>query len=118
MGIVTSFMRAFNTDRLDPYPVHVLKRVDQPTVMIREEEVQRVDGRNSGFNRAFRGEFGPYLQKERPRIVKKHPLSAAMSWMQAHLSTMGENLVEANSAPLPDDPALITRHIKETAYFL
>ena len=78
MGIVTSYMRAFNTKRLDPYPVHVLKRVDRPTVLIREEEIKRVDGRDSGFNRASRGEFGPFLQKERARLVTKMARLAAL----------------------------------------
>ena len=58
MGIVTSFMRAFNTKGLNPYPDHILRRVDRPTVLINEDEVPRVDGRQSGFNRAARGEFG------------------------------------------------------------
>jgi len=118
MGIVTTFMRAFNTNRTDPYPVHILKRVDRPTVMIEEEKTKRVDGRNSGFNRAFRGEFGPFLQKERPRIVKKHPLSAAQAEMQSHLAGLADGMVAQEKAPLTDDPALITKHIKETAYFL
>lgn len=118
MGIVTSFMRAFNTNRIDPYPVQVLKRVSRPTVLISEEEVRRVDGRDSGFNRAFRGEFGPSLQKERTRIVKKHPLGAALSQMQSNLKEMVHCGIAANRAPIPEDPAEITRHIKETAYFL
>ena len=118
MGIVTTFLRAFNTNRLDPYPVHILKRVDRPTVLIKEEEVKRVDGRDSGFNRADRGEFGPHLKKERNRIVKKHPLGAALTQMQVHLKNIVNSMVAVNKAPLPDDPALITRHIKETAYFL
>lgn len=118
MGIVTSYMRAFNTKRLDPYPVGVLKRVDRPTVLIREKGVKRVDGRDSGFNRASRGEFGPNLQKERARLVKKHPLGAALTQMQYHLRDIVDSVVAANKAPLPDDPALITRHIKETTYFL
>ena len=118
MGIVTTFLRAFNTNRVDPYPVHILKRVDRPTVMIKEEEVKRVDGRDSGFNRAARGEFGPHLQRERERIVKKHPLGAALTQMQVHLKNIVNSMVAMNKAPLPDDPALITRHIKETAHFL
>ena len=118
MGIVTSFMRAFNTKGLDPYPVHSLRRVDRPTVLINEDEVPRVDGRQSGFNRAARGEFGPFLQSERARIVKKHPLGAAFSDMQMHLKNMGDGIVAEQKAPLTDDAAAMTRHIKETAYFL
>ncbi|MDP6179981.1 MAG: reductive dehalogenase [Desulfatiglandales bacterium] len=118
MGIVTSFMRAFQTDRLDPYPTHVIKRIERPTVRIKEEEIEKVDGRNSGFNRAARGKFGPFLQKERPRIVTKHPLGAALTQMQVYLKDMVEETTAPTTAPIPDDPALITRHIKKTAYFL
>ncbi len=48
MGFVTSFMRAFNTKGLDPYPVHILRRVDRPTVLIKEDGVTRVDGGQTG----------------------------------------------------------------------
>jgi len=118
MEILMTLLRSSNTARVGPYPMHVLKRVNRPTIRVDEEKIDRVDGRYSGFNRAFRGEFGPFLQKERQRLIAKQPLSKAFSNMQAHLSAMAENLVAANRAPLPEDPALITRHIKETAYFL
>jgi ferredoxin len=42
----------------DPFPVHKLKRVDRPTTEIIDDKVQRVDERESGFNRARRGDFG------------------------------------------------------------
>jgi hypothetical protein len=118
MGIVTTYQRAFNTRRLDPYPVEKLKRVDRPTTLVRDDEVQRVDERESGFNRALRGNFGPYLSEERHRFVAKHPLSGALVQMQFTLSDIVDGVVAASKAPLPDDPELISRHIKETAYFL
>ena len=118
MGIVTTYQRAFNTKRLDPYPVEILKRVDRPTSLVREDEVPRLDERESGFNRALRGDFGPYLSKERHRFVAKHPLSGALVQMQSTLSEIVDGIVATNEAPLPDDPKLIARHIKETAYFL
>ncbi len=118
MGIVTTYRRAFDTKRLDPYPVEKLKRVGRPTSLVKEDEVQRVDERESGFNKALRGDFGPYLSKERHRFVAKHPLSGALVQMQFTLSDIVDGIVAANEAPLPDDPKLIARHIKETAYFL
>ena len=102
----------------DPFPVETLMRVDRPTTVIIEDKVQRVDERESGFNRAYQGDFGPYLQRERPRFVKKHPLSAALVQMQEHLREFVDGLVAMKKAPLPDDPELVSRHIKETAYFL
>ncbi len=50
--------------RPDPYPVHVLKRVDRPTTKINEDDIQRMDERRGGFHRAGLGEFGERLQKE------------------------------------------------------
>ncbi|MBW2065040.1 MAG: hypothetical protein JRJ03_08915, partial [Deltaproteobacteria bacterium] len=88
MGVVTTFLRSSNTGRLDPYPVHVLRRVDRPTTLINEREVQRVDERESGFNRARRGDFGPYIQKEVARFVGKYPLSAALAEMAGNLADL------------------------------
>jgi reductive dehalogenase len=92
--------------------------VDRPTTAIKEDKIQRVDERESGFNRAVRGDFGQYLQQERHRFVAKHPLSGALVQMQFTLSEIVDGIVAKKKAPLPDDPDVITRHIKETAYFL
>lgn len=118
MSIVTTYQRAFNTKRLDPYPVEILKRVDRPTSLVKDEEVPRLDERESGFNRASRGDFGTYLSKERHRFVAKQPLSGALVNMQFALTEIVDGHVAENKAPIPDDPAAMTRHIKETAYFL
>jgi len=118
VAIVTTYQRAFNTRRLDPYPVEILKRVDRPTTLINEADVERVDERESGFNRAQRGDFGHYLQRERSRFVGKYPLSGAIAKMSGILADAVDGIVAANKAPLPDDPEVMARHIKETAYFL
>jgi len=118
MGITTTYQRAYNIKKLDPYPEELLKRVDDPTTMVKEDEVQRVDERESGFNRALRGDFGSYLQKERYRFVGEHPLSGALGQMQLNLADFVDGEVVGNKAPLPNDPVLMASHIKETAYFL
>ncbi len=102
---------------LDPFPMHRLKRVDEPTTKILSN-VERVDERESGFNRASRGDFGPKAQQERARFVIKHPISASLAEMTVHLIDTVDGPVAPEKAPIPDDPALITRHIKEYAYFL
>jgi hypothetical protein len=38
MTIVTTYQRAFNSKKVDPYPVEVLKRVDRPTTCILDDE--------------------------------------------------------------------------------
>lgn len=102
----------------DPYPVHILKKVDRPTTVIRDDQVQRVDERESGFNRAGRGDFGPSLKKEFFRFVGKHPLSGALIQMGFNLRKYVDGKVAPETAPLPDDPEWLAGHIKETAYFL
>ena len=118
MSITAAFQRAFRTKKLDPYPMEILKRVDRPTTMVNEDQVARVDERESGFNRALRGDFGEQLSKERHRFVAKHPLSGALVQMQFTLSEIVDGVAAAKKAPLTDDPEKMARHIKETAYFL
>jgi ferredoxin len=98
--------------------VHVLKRVDRPTTRIFEDQVRRVDERESGFNRARRGDLGPGLQEEVKRFVQKHPASGALAAMAGALADQVDGKVAPSGAPLPDDPAAMARHIKEMAYFM
>ena len=118
MTIVTTYQRAFSGKRVDPYPVEILKRVDRPTTLIHEDEVQRVDERETGFSRCRRGDFGPHLQKEVERFVGKFPLSGALGWMSGNLKDVVDGVAAEKEAPLPDDPEILARHIKQTAYFL
>jgi reductive dehalogenase len=118
MSIAATFQRSFRIKKLDPYPMEILKRVDRPTTQIREAEIQRVDERESGFNRALRGDWGPQLAKERHRFVAKHPLSGALVNMQFMLSQIVDGMAAAQKAPGTDDPVQMARHIKEAVYFL
>lgn len=102
----------------DPFPVHVLKRVDRPTTRIIDDQVGRVDERESGFNRARRGDFGPRLKQEMVRFVGKFPVSGALSYMAGVLAGAVDGKVGRSKAPLPVDPVAMSRHIKELAYFL
>ncbi len=118
MTIATTYQRAFNSKRVDPYPVEVLKRVDRPTTGIQDNEVRRVDERESGFMRCRRGDFGAHFKKEVDRFIQKFPLGGALSWMSGNLKDMVEGIASEHKAPLPDDPEVLARHIKQTAYFL
>ena len=79
MGIVSTYRRAFNTKRLDPYPVETLNRVERPTTKINENQIKRPDEREHGFAKARRGDFGPHIKKQLARFIGKYPLSGAMS---------------------------------------
>jgi hypothetical protein len=73
MPIITTYHRAFNSKKVDPHPVEALKRVDRPTTLINDDEVQRVDERESGFMQCRRGDFGPHFKKEVDRSYKSTP---------------------------------------------
>ena len=50
--------------------------------------------------------------------MPKQPLSGAQSWMMGKMRTLVDGMAAAQKAPIPNDPELLSRHIKEAAYFL
>jgi reductive dehalogenase len=111
-------MSGYHKREVEPFPVHKLKRVDRPTTKILDDQVRRVDERESGFNRAARGDYGEVLKTERSRFVAKYPLSGALMQMQVILREIVDGIVANQKAPIPEDPVVLSRHIKELAYFL
>ena len=110
-------MSGFHKRDLDLFPVHTLKRVERPTTLIHEDQVKRVHERDSGFSKAGAGDYGPILEKEKLR-KDKEPISGALIDIGLHMVPIVDGLVAKQKAPIPDDPAVLTRHIKELAYFL
>jgi 3-chloro-4-hydroxyphenylacetate reductive dehalogenase len=108
----------YHKRRTDPFPVHILKRVDRPTTRILDDEVKRFDARESGFLRSHRGDYGPRLKKEYFRFVQKHPASAAALRSLLGLVDRVDGPVAERRAPIPGNPAILSRHIKDYAYFL
>jgi hypothetical protein len=51
-------MSGYHKRVFEPFPVNTLKRVERPTTLIMDDKVQRVDERESGFNKAARGDYG------------------------------------------------------------
>jgi len=51
-------MSGYHKREFETFPVHKLKRVQRPTTLILDDKVQRVDERESGFNKAVRGDYG------------------------------------------------------------
>jgi len=116
--VYTSYYRTKKNVNTDPFPVDTLKRVERPTTLINDGEVSRVDERDGGFQRAGKGEYGPFLQKEYRRFMTKYPLSGALLRMSRALAPLVEGDVRDHKVPVGDDPVILARHIKETAYFL
>jgi len=116
--IYDSKSRAQRLKSIDPFPMHLIKRVDQPTTLINKNEVKRVDEREGGFQHAGRGVFGKRIQFEYGRFMKKYPLSNAQLSMSKHLSGVVDGKVTDYKAPIPENPEDISLHIKQLAYFL
>jgi reductive dehalogenase len=111
-------MSGYHKRNWETFPMHKIKRVDRPTTIVLDDQVRRVDERESGFNRAARGDYGERLAKERFHFGVKSPFSAALVNMQYFLAGIVDGLVAQQKAPLPEDPKILSRHIKEVAYFL
>jgi len=105
-----------NTIRLGGYPLEKLKRVDKPTILI-TENIIRPDEREHGFNRAKRGDYGPVAAREQKR-PSKYPLGAAIGGMSRYLASVVDGETASAKAPIPENPEIITRHIKRLGYFL
>ncbi len=106
-----------SSNQLGPYPMEKLKRVDRPTIRI-TEDVQRFDEREHGFAHTMRGDYGPMPQKEMMRFVPKYPLGGAFTRVTMAMSTLADGEVATKKAPIPQDPAVLSRHIKQLGYFL
>ena len=101
--------------QLGPFPMEKLKRVDQPTTLI-TGNIQRFDMRENGFNQARRGDFGTIVSKELLR-PPKYPVNAVEAEMSRHLTSMSIGEVALSKAPIPEDPEILSRHIKSLGHF-
>jgi reductive dehalogenase len=95
-----------------------IKRVDKPTNLI-TDAVQRIDLRDTAYGLAARGEYGAVVQQGvQTSLPGKYPLSAAQKDVIDHIALIQPNAVAKKIAPIPQDPAALTRHIKSVGYFL
>jgi reductive dehalogenase len=103
---------------LGPLPVGRLKSVDQPTTRVTNTG-QRIDLRDIAYGLAARGEYGPAVQKGvQKSLPGKYPLSATLKDVIDHISLMEGTPVAPQKAPIPQEPEILTRHIKTAGYFL
>ncbi len=103
--------------QLGPYPLERLRRVDQPTTYV-GPYIQRVSERQAGFIKAAWGDYGPRLKAEVDRFVEKEPVAASLYQITTHLSNLAPIEVHPKLAPIPEDPAVQSRHLKALGYFL
>ena len=77
-------MSGYHKRDWETFPMHKIKRVDRPTTLIKDNEVQRVREREAGFCKASAGDYGPVLQQEFRRFVPKHPLGCCVMDEKCH----------------------------------
>jgi reductive dehalogenase len=101
-----------------PFRMEVLKHVEKPTTIL-TNDIQRIDMRNTAYGLAARGEYGAVVQRGvQKSLPGKYPLSAAQKDVIDHIALMEAKPVAAQKAPIPQDPAVLSRHIKSVGYFL
>jgi reductive dehalogenase len=72
---IERWRRKRRASHLGPYPVETVKRVDQPTTLIFEDEVPRVPSRANFYVRTAMGDLGKKAHAEAARWSQKHPVS-------------------------------------------
>ena len=109
---------------LGPYKLEKIKRVDVPTTLIIEDEVERVPRRADGFERARHGDYGPRLQeiREREGGVRKNgqqaPMYGAIGGVLRSLVPSHDGPIAGKRAPITQDAGKLAQNIKALAYFL
>ena len=106
-----------NNTQLGALAMHRIKHVEKPTNVI-TENIQRIDARETAFSRAMRGDYGPAVQREAPRSSNKYPLNVSLSEIRQYIGAAKANDIAPSVAPIPNDPNVLTRHIKRLGYFL
>ena len=103
---------------LAPYPMEHVRHVDEMTTSI-VGEIKRLDARDQGFSQAMAGRLGPVTQREFGRFGTKSPLNAAMMFdFGKNFMTLRDGPVFPGKAPIPDDPAVLSSHIKALGHYL
>ena len=98
------------------YPLHLLKQVDSPTNKY-VGEIKRRDPDETAFERAARGEYGEKVAARAKTFHGRDPLLASFGTFQMHISKFALPPVAPEKAPIPEDPHILSRHIKNLAYF-
>jgi reductive dehalogenase len=103
--------------QLGTIPMQRIKQVNKPTTLI-TDEIRRIDSRENAFTKARRGDYGPAVQRESPHAATKDPLSVSLADIRRFVALVETNEIAPHIAPIPEDPGVLTRHIKRLGYFL
>jgi reductive dehalogenase len=103
---------------LGRYPMEKVRRVDEPTTLVIEDEVQRVPARHNFFVRARAGDLGPRPQQEVARFIPKAPHGMASSDMLNRMVPLQHGDAAPTVAPGTDDPDRNADAVKALGHFL
>lgn len=106
-----------NETQLGPYPLEKLRRVDTPTTEY-VGEIKRRSQSESGMAKAMASEAGKRMLARGVMFFNRDPLCSALSSFQSYIAKFCLPEIAETKAPLPDDPRILTRHIKSLGYFL
>jgi reductive dehalogenase len=100
------------------YPMETVKRVDEATTLIIDDEVPRLAKRSNGFYRGHKGDFGAKAQREFWRFATKTPVGTALVDIQAAQMRHQDGLVAPQIDPGSLDPERNRRALKTLMHHL
>ena len=110
----------YGNEQLGPYPDHLLKRVDKLTIDV-PGPVHARSQLESAASRGARGEFGSRVAYQSTRNIHKVPIGASLFEIRLNLRDINnsrKNSVAPEKAPIPEDPRILSRHLKSFGHFL
>ena len=104
--------------QLGPYPLEKLKRVDKPTTNYVGDIKPRF-AQESALSQALQSEQGQKLLSAQGGMFNdRDPLCSSLSSFQKFIAKFDQSDIAKTKAPIPDEPRILTRHIKSLGYFL
>jgi len=95
-----------------------LKRVEKPTTAY-IGEIKPSLRSNAAMTKVLQSERGKaLLESQGGMFFDRDPLCSSLSSFQQYLSRFELPEVAASKAPIPEDPRVVSRHIKSLGYFL
>ena len=118
----------FDERQLGPYPDHLLKRTDSPTVAI-PGPIQRRSQTENAAVRVRRGDCGAEAAEKAAGFLYRYPLGLAIGEVRSRMmSTAMPTGGNPSASPpdgralpkfeIPEDPLALSRNIKALGYFL
>ena len=103
---------------LGRHPMEKIKRVDEPTTLIVEDEVERVPVRAGGFPRAANGDMGPKFQADVKVFAFKTPQAQTYITQIGAMTPHQDGEVKPEIAPASSDPDANAVALKALAHHL